>query len=248
MASNPTNNTPTAVTTTPITSTTTTVTVTTDSVSTPFSDINKPFKQAASDSEERNWCFQKGEIALDKFVNSITAFLTIFDALGSPGITEMVRKDFRWKTNGLKNSSKRLRAESVRDLVRKEHKSPPRFWAPSGIESLLWSHRILSFVEQLVDHMVEDAQLELRDACLRSYRSTLAVRHPPVTKVIFEKALNLVPSRSKFFANLTGSDAASETNLDSCLVGMKEFLRVTRPVIEALDTLFQLEDVEDSHR
>lgn len=217
-------------------------------MTTPFSEICKPFVQAAADSEARNWCFQKGDISIDKFTTAITAFLDIFDALGSPIITEIVRKDFRWKTNGLKTASKRLRAESVRELVRNELKSPPRFWAPSGIESLLWSRRILCFVEQMVDHLVQDAALELRDACIRSYRSTLAVRHPHMTKVVFEKALTLVPPRAQFVANLTQHDVASEQDFCICLTGMKEFLRSTRPVIEALRTLFDMEEIEESFR
>lgn len=255
----------------------------------PFSEINKPFHMALTDAEQRDWCFHKGDISIDIFSSAITAFLTIFDAIGSPVITEIVRKDFRWKTNGLKNASKRLRADNVRDLVRKELKSPPRFWAASGIESLLWSHRILRFVESLVDCLEQDATLELRDAGQRAYRGTLAQRHPPMQKVVFEKALNLLPPRSKFVANLiaihrdedlnkslqvaTGSqqqqqqqqpnkqqvqqhkqklqqvlqEAPQPTEHDYavCLVGMKDFLRSTRPFIEALTTLFDMEEIED---
>lgn len=227
---------------------TTVVIVDANAMTHPFSDINKAFLQAADDSEARNWCFHKGDIAIDQFLTSITGFLTIFDALGSTAITDIVRKDFRWKTNGLRNSAKRLHAESVRDVVRKELKSPPRFWAPSGIESLLWSHRILSFVEQMVDHLVEDSSLELHDACIRSYRDTLALRHNHMTKVIFERALGLVPSRARFIANLTKHDKATEEDYASCLVGMKEFLRSTRPVIEALRTLFDMEEIDDLGR
>lgn len=193
-------------------------------------------------------CFQKGEISIDRFTTAITAFLSIFDALGSPVITEIVRKDFRWKTNGLRTAARRLRADTVRDLVRKELKSPPRFWAPSGIESLLWSRRILGFVEQMVDHLVEDSSLELHDACVRSYRTTLAARHPQMTKLIFEKALGLVPPRAQFIANLTKHDVASESDFKICLTGMKEFLSSTRPMIEALQTLFDMEEIEEPFR
>lgn len=203
---------------------------------------------ASTDSQTRNWCFQKGDIAIDKFSTAIQGFLTIFDALGSPIITEIVRKDFRWKLNGLKNSARRLRAESVRELVRNELKSPPRFWAASGIESLLWCHRILQFVEHLVDYMAEDSTLELREAGIQAYRSTLALRHPHMTKVIFEKALNLVPSRAQFIANLTQHEAPSDEDLRLSVIGMKDFLRATRPVIEALRTLFDMEEIEDPHR
>lgn len=219
-----------------------------DSIHTPFSSINAPFNAARAESEENNWSFSKGDIAVDKFNTAITGFLTIFDALGSPIITEIVRKDFRWKTNGLKNSAKRLLAESLRDLVRKELKSPPRFWAPSGIESLLWSHRILQFVDQLVNHMVEDTKMELKEACTRSYRATLAVRHPHMTRIIFEKALALVPQREQFIANLSGRDNPTEEDHRIALIGMGDFLRSTRPHIEALRTLFDMEEIEDPHR
>lgn len=156
-----------------------------------------------------------------------------------------MRKDFRWKTNGLKNASKRLRVDNVRELVRKELKSPPRFWSPSGIESLLWAHRILRFVEHLVDYLSQDPALELRDAGQKAYRDTLAPRHPPMSKVIFEKALNLLPPRSKFIANLTECEAPTDADRARCLVGMKEFLRSTRPFIEALTTLFDMEQIDD---
>lgn len=219
-----------------------------DPIVTPFSSINAPFNAARAEADANNASFSKGGIAIDKFNAAITGFLTIFDALGSPIITEIVRKDFRWKTNGLKNSAKRLRADSLRDLVRKELKSPPRFWAPSGIESLLWSHRILHFVDQLVEHMVNDANMELKEACTRSYRATLAVRHPQMTRVIFEKALALVPPRVQFIANLSGHDKASEDDHKLALIGMKDFLRATRPHIEALRTLFDMEEIEDPHR
>lgn len=214
----------------------------------PFKEINEPFQQAAADSEERKWCFPKGDIAIDKFIASITSFLNIFDALGSNVITDIVRKDFRWKMNGLRNSARRLRAESVRQVVRNELKSPPRFWAPSGIESLLWSHRILRFVDTLVEALACDATLELREACVKAYRATLAVRHPQMTRLIFEKALNLVPPRAQFNANLMKIKAPSEADRALCLVGMKEFLRCTRPVIEALGTLFDMEEIDDSVR
>lgn len=227
---------------------TTTVTVMAETLEHPFKEINTPFQEAAKDSKERNWCFHKGDIAIDKFVAAITAFLGIFDALGSTVITDIVRKDFRWKINGLEKASKRLRAESVRDLVRKELKSPPRFWAPSGIESLLWAHRILRFVEHLVDYLVEDPNLELHDACVKAYRATLAPRHPHMTRIIFEKALHLVPPRSKFIANLSQHDAPTDDDRALCLVGMKDFLRSTRPVIEALRTLFDMEEIDDSLR
>lgn len=230
--------------TTPSTSVTN-LTLTSDEMKTPFSDINKPFRQAAIHSENNHWSFQKGDISVEKFNAAITGFLAIFDALGSPILTEIVRKDFRGKTNGLKNSARRLRAENLRDLVRKELKSPPRFWAPSGIESLLWSHRILRFVEQLVNFMVEDSSMELKDACILSYRSTLSVRHPQVMKVIFEKALHLVPPKNQFIANLTQHDEATEEDLKLSLIGMKDFLRATRPHIEALQTLFDMEEIED---
>lgn len=230
-------------------SATTTVTVAAaSSVEHPFVSINKPFQEACEDSETRNWSFHKGDIAIDKFSTGINGFLTIFDALGSPTVTDIVRKDFRWKTNGLKNSAKRLHAESVRELVRNELKSPPRFWAPSGIESLLWCHRILCFVEQMVTHLVEDANLELQAACTRSYRSTLAVRHTHVVKAVFERAFGLVPPRSKFIGNLTKHDVVSEDDRAICLTGMKEFLRAVRPVIEALRTLFDMEEIDDFAR
>lgn len=258
------------------TDTTTTMTPTNH----PFTEINKPFQAAINDCEANDWCFHKGDISIDIFSNSITAFLTIFDAIGSAVITEIVRKDFRWKTNGLKNASKRLRADNVRDLVRKELKSPPRFWAASGIESLLWSHRILKFVESLVDLLEQDQGIELKDAGLRAYRGTLAQRHPPMQKVVFEKALNLLPPRSKFIANLiaihqdsdlnqsysqqqalnkqqqqqlkqkqaqvlASASSPSESDYALCHVGMKDFLRSTRPFIEALTTLFDMEEIED---
>lgn len=215
---------------------------------TPFSAINEPFLQARIESEENNWSFHKGDIGIEKFNCAISGFLTIFDALGSPIVTEIVRKDFRWKTNGLRNSARRLRAESLRDLVRKELKSPPRFWAPSGIESLLWAHRILQFVDQLVDHMVEDTSMELKEACTRAYRATLAIRHPHMTKMVFERALGLVPSRERFIANLTNHEVPTKEDLELSLLGMKDFLRATRPHIEALRTLFDMEEIDDPYR
>lgn len=221
------------------------MTVKGEPVKTPFSAINEPFLQARIESDEKNWSFHKGDIGIEKFNSAISGFLTIFDALGSPIITEIVRKDFRGKTNGLKNSARRLRADSLRDLVRKELKSPPRFWAPSGIESLLWAHRILQFVDQLVDHMVEDANMELKEACIRAYRTTLAVRHPHMTKIVFERALALVPPRERFIANLTNHDKPTDQDWELSLVGMKDFLRATRPHIEALRTLFDMEEIED---
>ena len=216
---------------------------------TPFSPINLKFNEARTESDEHEtWSFHKGDIRIDTFSAAVTGFLTIFDALGSPIITEIVRKDFRWKTNGLRNSAKRLRADSLRDLVRKELKSPPRFWAPSGIESLLWSHRILQFVEQLVRRMAEDTALELKEACVRAYRATLAVRHPQMTRIVFERALALVPPREQFIANLSQHESATEEDHRIALVGMNDFLRSTRPHIEALRTLFDMEEIEDPHR
>lgn len=234
---------------TPNGSVTTTVTITADPVQkTPFSSINEPFIQGTSHAEEQKWSFSKGDIAIDKFHAAVSGFLTIFDALGSPIITEIVRKDFRWKLNGLKNSTRRLRAETLRELVQKELKSPPRFWAPSGIESLLWAHRILQFVYQLVANMVEDTGMELKEACILAYRSTLAVRHPHMTKIIFEKALNLVPQRNRFICNLTGEDECNEQLVELSMIGMKDFLRSTNPYIEAMTTLFDMEEIEDPHR
>lgn len=215
---------------------------------TPFTAINEPFLQAVADTEARNWSFQKGDIGIEKFNKAISGFLNIFDALASPVITEIVRKDFRWKTNGLRNSAKRLRVENTRQLVRAELKSPPRFWAPSGIESLLWAHRILQFVEQLVDHLAIDPNCELKEACIKAYRATLAVRHPPMTKIIFEKALQLVPPRAQFIANLSHHSTATQDDYQISLIGMKDFLRAIRPHIEALRTLFDMEEIEDPHR
>lgn len=222
------------------------MTVKGEPVKTPFSPINQPFLDARVESDAKDWSFNKGDIAIETFSAAVSGFLTIFDALGSPIITEIVRKDFRWKMNGLKNSARRLRAESLRDLVRKELKSPPRFWAPSGIESLLWAHRILRFVETLVDHMVVDVNMELKEACTRAYRVTLAVRHPHMTRVVFEKALALVPPRNVFFANLTKREIPSEEDLNLSMIGMKDFLRATRPHIEALRTLFDMEEIDDT--
>lgn len=226
----------------------TTLTINPETLTNPFTDINKVFNQAADESEANNWCFQKGEIPVDRFNQAVQGFLTIFDALGSPIITQIVRKDFRSKMNGLKNSAGRLQAESLRQLVRKELKSPPRFWAPSGIESLLWSHRILQFVEQLVEHLAVKASMELKEACTLAYRSTLALRHPPMTRVMFEKALALVPPRAQFIANLTQHDNPTEEDLGLCHIGMKALLRATRPHIEALRTLFDIEEIEDLQR
>lgn len=216
----------------------------------PFAGINRPFKEAVTHSEQQeNWSFHKGDIGIEMFTKAITAFLNIFDAIGSKVITDIVRKDFRWKINGLKNAAKRLKAESVRELARKELESPPRFWAPSGITSLLWALRILGFVEQLVDNLVQDAALELRDAGTRAYRGTLAPRHPPMTKVIFEKALNLVPPRATFVSNLTEHNPIDDNDVAIVLVGMKDFLRSTRPFIESLTTLIDMEDIdEESYR
>lgn len=216
----------------------------------PFSEINRPFKDAVVQSEDHpDWCFNKGDIGVEMFTKAITAFLKIFEAIGSKMITDIVRKDFRWKINGLKNAAKRLKAESVRELARKELQSPPRFWAPSGIASMLWAHRILRFVERLVDNLVEDAALELRDAGIRAYRETLAPRHPPMTKAIFEKALNLVPPRATFVSNLTEHDPIDDNDYANVLVGMKDFLRSTRPFIESLTILIDMEDIdEESYR
>lgn len=93
--------------------------------------------------------------------------------------------------------------------------------------------------------MVDDATLELKEACLRAYHSTLALRHPHMTKVIFENALRLVPPRARFIANLSKHDSALEQDFEIARIGMKDFLRATRPHIEALRTLFELEDIED---
>lgn len=212
----------------------------------PFSEINRPFKEAVAHSEQQeNWSFHKGDIGIEMFTKAITAFLNIFEAIGSKIITDIVRKDFRWKINGLKNAAKRLKAESVRELARKELESPPRFWAPSGIQSLLWALRILGFVEHLVDNLVQDAALELREAGTRAYRDTLAPRHPPMTKVIFEKALNLVPPRATFVSNLTEHNPIDDNDIATVLVGMKDFLRSTRPFIGSLTTLMDMEDIEE---
>ncbi|PXF49074.1 Glycolipid transfer protein [Gracilariopsis chorda] len=229
-------------------STTSTLTVTTDAIHTPFSCINHPFYHAIHEAHSNQRSFQKGDINVDIYNTAITAFLTIFDALGSPIITEIVRRDFRAKTNGLRNSARRLRAHTLRQLVVNELKSPPRFWAPSGIQSLLWSQRILHFIQRMVQLLVDDAQRELKEACIMAYRETLALRHPHMTKVIFERALQLVPPRKQFLTNLCDSECLSDEDIKLCLVGMEDFLNATRPHTSALATLFEMEQIEDPPR
>ncbi|CAN8065575.1 unnamed protein product [Agarophyton chilense] len=226
--------------------TSSTVTVDTEAIHTPFSCITQPFYHAIHDADNKNLCFPKGDINVELFNSAVSGFLAIFDALGCPIITEIVRRDFRGKTNGLRNSSRRLRANTLGELVRNEIKSPPRFWAASGIDCLLWCQRILNFIEQLVQHLVDDHHMELKQACILSYRNTLALRHPNVTKAIFEKALQLVPPRKQFVTNLCkGDQEASDQDVTLCLVGMKDFLKAVRPHITALQTLFEIEQIED---
>lgn len=229
-------------------STTTTMTVTTDAIHTPFSCINQPFYHAIHEARSNQRSFQKGDINVDIYNSAISTFLTIFDALGSPIITEIVRRDFRAKTNALRNSARRLRAQTLRQLVVNELKSPPRFWAPSGIQSLLWSNRILHFIQRLVQLLVDDAQCELKDACISAYRETLALRHPHMTKVIFERALQLVPPRKQFLTNLCESEHLSDDDAKLCLVGMKDFLNATRPHTTALATLIEMEQIDEPPR
>lgn len=205
---------------------------------TPFTVIARTFRTAQAASDERKWAFAEGELDIEPLLAAVSTFLIIFDALGSVVITELVRKDFGWKMGALRAAVVRLKAVSSRDVVRREVAAPPRMFDASGIEALQWVNRILQFVDGLVARMISDPALELKDACTESYRATLATRHPKITRSIFEKALSLVPSRARFFANISHVDIASEQDLRRNLAGMDEFRLAVAPHIGALTTMF----------
>lgn len=219
-----------------------------------FAGIGASFEDAERATISAGYDFASGDVLLDKLVAAIMKFLIVFDALGSPILATIVGKDFESKSAIIHSAARRESVSTVKELVEIEehHKSHPAKGArwgfiplPSisipkerGTEALFWCNRVMSFVDNLVLHLINDE--ELGNAALMAYRNTLANNHNGVTRGIFENALHFLPDTNTFLRNLYNiKDAApTEEHVQQLKAAMKEFRKATKPHIEAFQAVF----------
>lgn len=205
-----------------------------------FSGIAAAFDGATDATISHGHSLQNGDIIAEPLLNAVLRFLVVFEALGSAILSKLVRQDFRSKAESIRSALTREKVVTIRQLVAAEEKRPPRpFLDSNATEALLWTKRVLSFVDALVANLLQDPGSQLRDATTAAYRCTLGVKHNMVTRTVFENALALLPDTTTFLCNLYNCKSPYDDKIAaSFTAAMTQFRIAVKPHIDAFHVVF----------
>ncbi len=205
-----------------------------------FSEIAAAFDGATSATLARNLDLQLGDVVAEPLLTALLRFLVVFDALGSAVVAKIVRQDFRSKTEAVRSALTREKVSTVRQLVAAERTRPPRpFLDANATEALLWTKRVLSFVDALVANLLQNPDTQLRDATTAAYRHTMGVKHNVVMRSLFENALTLLPDTTTFLCNLYKCESPYDDKVAANFSqAMRDFRIAVKPHIAAFDAVF----------
>lgn len=174
------------------------------------------------------------DVCLVPFLEAFQELMMIFDIIGSPLLGGIVRKDVANKITLVREAAKRNDdSRTVRQLMTLEAldkasgKVYGMFQPGPASPALEWMIRVLYFVDTLVANLLRSSECELCNAALTAYKATLWKYHSTVTRVIFERALALLPSRTNFEAKIA---RGSRTSIEV----LEEFICQVRPHVVTL--------------
>lgn len=205
------------------------------------------------------------DLCLEPFLAAVTELVNIFDAIGSPFLSDLVRKDALTKVAIVRDAVARHtreaekrkpkprtskvgdaegtdakpRFDTVRRLLQAEREYPPSgLWAPQpAAPALLWMVRVLDFIERLVANLLGDRDKKLAQAALEAYNCTMRPGHSMITRGVFEKAFAFVPERKQFEAQIDPENS-------KVLAEFVEFERHVRPHVATLYLILSEEAVK----
>lgn len=179
------------------------------------------------------------DLCLRPFLDAFQELMGIFDIIGSPLLGGIIRKDVANKIHLIHEAAaKDGNPSTVRQLVIAESLRTTSgrlssFFQPvSASMELAWMARVLQFVERLISNLLTDSHIELSEAALAAYRDSLRNYQPAITRAVFERALNFLPSRASFEENISkDSDSAKEL--------LSRFAAVLGPHVVAMRAITQ---------
>lgn len=205
-----------------------------------FYEIVNAFREATPDAN--------GDIRVDLFLDAMTKFMRVFDALESPLYGDIVKKDVKENIEKVRTAASKHNAETVRDMLDKElgnKELKPLILKEEGIGSstgtvaLLWMKRTMEFVLGLIRGLVEDASVTLATASRASYSKTLRYCHSFIVRNVFDTGLRFAPAREVFIRNLSGSSADAKVD-----EAFKEFSTVGDVVLKNIVDTYYARELE----
>eukprot|EP00177_Eucheuma_denticulatum_P003420 GFKZ01006183.1.p2 GENE.GFKZ01006183.1~~GFKZ01006183.1.p2 ORF type:complete len:226 (+),score=45.05 GFKZ01006183.1:2061-2738(+) len=210
-----------------------------------FAEIVDSFKAARESSPTG----KSHDIKVPQFLDAMTMFLRIFDALSNPFFSEVVKKDVDGNIKKLRAAAAKYSAETLEMVMNEEAKDPKLLkliknekgaGCESGTVAMLWMKRMMQFVLGLLKAIVADAKVTLSSASRASYAATLRHCHWLVTRNVFDAGLRFAPSRETFYKNLAGG----VDDVGGVERAMVEFLEVFEPTVGGMVDMYKEHGLE----
>lgn len=144
------------------------------------------------------------DLSAGPFLEAFVTLTSFFDAIGSPYIAALLRREIGRKTSLIQASAKKHHTDDVRVLVATEQRSTPRASAkapPRSVAALIWIDRVMHFVETLLANLTanDGDDVSVSMAASDSYKnSALRESQSNITRAIFQRALEYLPTRESF--------------------------------------------------
>lgn len=163
--------------------------------------------RASSLSKEDN------DLRAGPFLEAFVTLTSFFDVIGSPYIAALLRREIVRKTSLIQASMKKHDIDHLRALVATEQTSTPKSSVkspPRAVAALIWIDRVMVFVEDLLANITanDGGDVSVSRAASDSYKnSALRDSQSNVTRAIFQRALEYLPTRESFNESIGNDDA-----------------------------------------
>lgn len=174
------------------------------------------------------------DLSTGPFLEAFVTLTSFFDAIGSPYIAALLRREIVRKTSLIQASVKKHSVDDVRVLVATEQMSTPKASAkapPRPVAALIWIDRVILFVETLLANLTanDGGDVSVSTAASDSYQhSALRESQSNITRAIFQRALEYLPTRESFNESI-GKD---DTPLLELLVQLRWHTAVLQSCLE----------------
>lgn len=156
---------------------------------------------------------ESDDLSAGPFLEAFVTLTSFFDVIGSPYIAALLRREIVRKTSLIQASVKKHNIDDIRVLVATEQMSVPKGNAkapPRPVAALIWIDRVILFVETLLTNLTanDGGDVSVSMAASNSYKnSALRESHSNITRAIFQRALEYLPTRESFNTSIGKDDA-----------------------------------------
>lgn len=209
-----------------------------------FAEIVDAYKIASASSATGD----SKHMQVAPFLEAMTKFLRIFDALGNAFFTDVVKKDVEGNIKKLRNAAAKTAAATLDDVVAEETRDPKMLkniksesngGGETGTVALLWMKRMMQFVCGLLKGLVADASVSLPTASRKAYSASLKHCHNFITKGVFDTGLRFAPSKESFFKKIAGGGDVKRVD-----ASLREFLGIFEPQLNGLIAMYKARSLE----